>query len=106
MGLGRKVHQEQLESGLPKDLAEDFHRLVAWAETLPQRFGGQVSLRLVDVASIEGFIKSLIHRVHRDPAFVVDGRPCVGDDLARVDALISESLDARTSLLPGKGRRG
>src|SRR5215470_5830159 len=94
MGLGRKVHREQLEAGLPEDLARDFHRLAVWAGTLPARFGGRVAVRLVDVASIEGFFKSVIYRFHRYPAFVVDGRRYVGDDFTRVDALISESLAA------------
>jgi len=91
-GLGRKVHQEQLESGLPPDLAAEFHALSEWAQGLPRRYGPRVSLRLVDAASIEGFFKSLFRRLHRYPAFVVEGRKYVGIDFSRVDALISESL--------------
>jgi hypothetical protein len=98
MGLGRTVHQEQLEAGLPADLAGEFHRLTEWARTLPERFGNRVTLRLVDVASIEGFFKSLIHRVNRYPAFVVDRKRYMGDDFTRVDALISQSLDAEEAL--------
>lgn len=99
MGLGRKVHQEQLDAGLPADLAQDFHRLAEWARTLPGRFGDRVTLRLVDVASIEGFFKSLRYRLSRYPAFVVGGRRYVGSDFARVDALIAEHLATRA----GKG---
>lgn len=95
MGLGRKVHREQLESGLPDDLAQEFHALSQWAYTLPKRFGERVTLRLVDVASIEGFFKSLIHRVGRYPAFVVDGKRYVGSDFAQVEVLIAESLARR-----------
>jgi len=101
MGLGRKVHREQLESGLPDDLAQEFHTLSRWAHTLPERFGQQVTLRLVDVASLEGFVKSLIHRVGRYPAFVVDGKRYVGSDFTRVDALIAESLARRGERLEG-----
>ena len=95
MGLGQKVHREQLDSGLPDDLAQEFHSLSEWAHTLPEQFGQRVTLRLVDVASIEGFFKSLIHRVGRYPAFVVDGKRYVGSDFTRVNALIAESLTAR-----------
>ncbi len=95
MGLGRKVHREQLEAGLPDDLAQEFHRLSDWSHTLPERFGQSVALRLVDVASLEGFFKSLIHRVGRYPAFVVDGKRYMGSDFSRVDALIAESLATR-----------
>lgn len=91
-GLGRKVHQEQLESGLPEDLAAEFHSLSQWAGGLAQRYGSRVSVRLVDAASIEGFFKSLFRRVNRYPAFLVEGRKYVGSDFSRVDHLISESL--------------
>ncbi len=91
-GLGRKVHREQIESGLPEDLAAEFHSLSEWATGLPQRYGPRVTVRLVDAASIEGFFKSLFRRLHRYPAFVVDGRTYVGSDFSRVDHLISESL--------------
>ncbi len=92
MGLGRKVHREQLEAGLPDDLAREFHNLSEWAHTLPERFGQRVTLRLVDVASIEGFFKSLKHRVGRYPAFIVEGKRYVGSDFTRVDALIADRL--------------
>ena len=91
-GLGRKIHQEQLESGLPADLAAEFHSLSVWAQGLPQRYGPRVTVRLVDAASIEGFFKSLVRRLRRYPAFVVDGRKYVGSDFSRVDALISQSM--------------
>ena len=91
-GVGRKIHREQLDSGLPPDLAAEFHSLSEWAQGLPQRYGSRVTVRLVDAASIEGFFKSLFRRLHRYPAFVVDGRKYVGSDFSRVDALISESM--------------
>ena len=99
--LGQKVHREQLDSGLPDDLAAEFHALSHWARGLARRFGSRVTVGLVDVASIEGFFKSLFRGFHRYPAFVVDGRKYVGTDYSRVDALIVETLAARrTSGLP------
>jgi hypothetical protein len=95
MGLGQTVHREQLDAGLPEELARDFHSLSEWAHGLPDRFGPRVTVRLVDVASIEGFFKSLVHRLGRYPAFLVDGKRYVGSDFARVDALITESLGTR-----------
>jgi hypothetical protein len=94
-GVGRKIHREQLESGLPGDLAADFHALSEWASGLPRRFGAGLSVRLVDVASLEGFFKSLVRRISRYPAFVVDGKTYVGRDFSQVDALIAASLAAR-----------
>lgn len=95
MGLGRKIHREQLDAGLPDDLAQEFHGLSRWAHTLLDRYGQDVRLRLVDAVSIEGFFKSMIHRMGRYPAFIVDGQRYVGSDLARVEALIAERLAAR-----------
>ena len=94
-GLGQKVHREQLESGLPDDLAAEFHSLSGWAQALRAQYGPRVIFRLVDAASIEGFFKSLFRWLHRYPAFVVDGRTYIGSDLSCVDVLISESLAAR-----------
>jgi hypothetical protein len=94
-GLGQKVHREQLDSGLPDDLAAEFHSLSQWARGLPERFGARVTVRLVDAASVEGFFRSLFRGLHRYPAFVVNGRKYVGSDFSRVDALIAETLAAR-----------
>ena len=94
-GLGQKVHREQLDSGLPDDLAAEFHALSGWARGLPERYGARVTVRLVDAASIEGFFRSLFRGLRRYPAFVVDGRKYVGSDFSRVDTLIAESLAAR-----------
>jgi hypothetical protein len=95
-GLGRKVHQDQLETGLPDDLYREFHRLSGWAQTLPGKFGQRVSIRLVDAASIEGFFKSVLGRFHRYPAFTVGGERYVGCDFSRVDAMISARLSSGT----------
>ncbi len=95
IGLGRKVHREQIESGLPDGLARQFHDLSEWARTVSERFGPNVTIRLVDVASIEGFFKSLIHRLGRYPAFVVDRQRYVGSDFSLVDSLIAERLGTR-----------
>lgn len=89
------MHRDQLESGLPDDLAAEFHVLSQWAHGLAERFGSRITLRVVDAASMEGFFKSLFRRLSRYPAFVVDGRKYVGSDFSRVDALISQSLATR-----------
>lgn len=108
-GLGRKVHEDQLETGLPEDLYQEFHQLSAWARSLPVKFGSRVAVRLVDAASIEGFFKSLVRRVKRYPAFTVGNERYVGSDFSQVDALISATLGSGTpgrqsgSRMPAKG---
>ena len=86
------MHREQIQSALPDDLAEEWHALSEWVLGVAHRYGSRVTVRLVDVASMEGFFKSLFRRLRRYPAFIVNGRKYVGSDFSRVDALISESL--------------
>lgn len=95
MGLRQKVQRDLMESGLPTDLAREFHQLSSWAHTLPARFGDRVYVRLIDAASIEGFLKSLVRRFGRYPAFTVDDQRYVGSDFSRVDALITERLQRK-----------
>ena len=95
-GLGRPVHREQLETGIPEDLRQDYLRLSAWARSLVERYGDAIAVSVVDAASIEGFFKALRHRARRFPAVVVDGRCCVQDgDYARAEALIAACLGRR-----------
>ena len=95
MGLRQKVQRELMNSALPDDLKAEFHELSEWASTLPSRFSNRVSVRLVDVTSLEGFFKSLVRRFKRYPAFVVEGQRYVGSDFSQVDALIARALRRR-----------
>ena len=95
MGLRQKIQRDLMGSGLPDDLKEEFHTLSEWAHTLPAKFGDRVHVRLIDVASIEGFFKSLARRFGRYPAFTVEGQRYVGSDFARVDELIAARLADR-----------
>lgn len=94
-GLGWKVHKDQLETGLPEDLYRDFHHLSEWAQTLSDKFGSRVSVRLVDAVSVEGFFKSLIRRIRRYPAFNVGGERYEGRDFSAVDSLIAARIERR-----------
>ena len=95
MGLRQKIQRDLMGSGLPDDLKEEFHALSEWAHTLPAKFGDRVHVRLIDVASIEGFCKALVRRFGRYPAFTVEGERYVGSDFARVDELIAARLADR-----------
>jgi hypothetical protein len=94
-GTGRAVHREQLDSGLPEDLAQEFHRLSDWARSVRAKFGDRVRFHLVDAASLEGFFKSLVRRLRMYPAFSVDGHHYMGSDFTQVEALIAARLGGR-----------
>lgn len=72
-GIGDRVHREQAREALPEDLRSEYERVSTWVADLAHRFGRRVSIRLVDAASVEGFVKSLRHRVRRYPAVIVEG---------------------------------
>ena len=72
--------------------SRDWIDIVDLHPTLPDKFGDRIRLRLVDVASVEGFFKSLLRRFGRYPAFTVDGAHYVGGDFSRVDSLIAQAL--------------
>jgi hypothetical protein len=92
MGLRQKVQRELLETGLPDDLKQEFHALSEWAGTLPAKFGDRIRVRLIDAVSLEGFVRSLLGRFWRYPAFSVQGCRYVGSDFSRVDDLIFTQL--------------
>ena len=79
-------------SGIVISVRNEGNSLSEWARTLPGKFADRVHVRLIDAASIEGFFKSLVHRLRRYPAFAVEGARYVGSDFARVDALIVQAL--------------
>jgi len=95
MGLRQKVQRDLMDSALPDDLKAEFHELSEWASTLPSKFADSVSVRLIDVTSLEGFFRSLVRHFRRYPAFVVEGQRYVGSDFSQVDALIARALRRR-----------
>jgi hypothetical protein len=95
LGVGQKVHREQLDAGIPDDLYQDYLRLSHWLASLAARYGDRLTFKLVDPASLEGFYKSLRYRARRYPAVVIDGRETVnGGDYERAEALLLAHLDS------------
>jgi hypothetical protein len=95
MGIGDKLRREEAAQALPDDLRRQYGEVSAWLHDLAHRFGDRVHLRLVDVASIEGFFKSLRHRARRYPAVVVQGpHTYVGTDLDEARKVIERYVTA------------
>jgi hypothetical protein len=72
MGASNRIHEEQLESSLPADLAQEYARISAWVKEIFVRYCDQVVVRVIDAASIEGFFKSLRYGVRKYPAVIVN----------------------------------
>lgn len=100
MGLGAAIHKEQAASSLPDDLAEEYASLVDQIGRLRSDWGERLRVRIVDAASLEGFLKSLRHRVFRYPTALIDGRPVrlEGRDLlSAVEARLGRRKGVSTS---------
>ncbi len=89
-GVGRAVRREQLDAALPPEMLQEHAQVLDWARRLVASHGGQVSVEVIDVASVRGFWKALRHRARRYPAVIVDGR--LAPDLGSAEAAISTRL--------------
>jgi len=93
MGIGERLRREEAAAALPDDLARDFQAWSDWIHRLLERHGPRVRVKVVDAASIEGFVRSLRHRVGRYPAVIVDGNEKrSGADFEALDRVIEARL--------------
>ncbi len=73
-GFSRGVRKEQLQSGLPPEMLQEYARVSDWARRLLAAHGDRIALEVIDVASVRGFWKALRHGIHRYPAVIIGGR--------------------------------
>ena len=104
MGIGERLRRREAADALPDDLLRDFQALSDWIHGLLQRYGRRVKVKIVDAASIEGFVESIRHRVGRYPAVIVDGERRVGSDYAALEPLIARRVNGDPSGANGSGR--
>lgn len=94
VGMGDPVHREQVQNALPEDLQRDYQALSTWAQRLVDRECGRVVVKVIDAASVEGFVKSLRYRARRYPTVIVHGEsPYVTTDLGAADMEIARRLE-------------
>jgi hypothetical protein len=93
-GYGAKIHGEQLRSGLPEDMQHEYVELTAWINKLVDRYWDRISIRVIDAASPEGFLKSIRHRLRNFPTIVVNGDSRYVRDLDAAEADIVQRLAA------------
>lgn len=73
MGKSNRVHEEQLESSLPEDLAHEYQIVSDWVKEMFRVHCDAIVLKVIDAASVEGFYKSLKYNARRYPAVIVNG---------------------------------
>lgn len=93
IGFGKRIRAEQRSQALPSDLAAEYTAIADWVGEAHARYGDRLEVNVVDVASVEGVVKSIRHRTRRFPAFVLDGSErIIGFDRQRLDAALAQRL--------------
>lgn len=72
IGMSNNIHEEQMKSSLPDDLAQDYQAISDWVREVFRLHYDGVVVKVIDAASPEGLFKSLRYRVRRYPAVIVD----------------------------------
>ncbi len=72
MGASNRIHEEQVESSLPADMAQDYERVSDWVQQIFRVYCDRIVVKVIDAASIEGVYKSLRYNARRYPAVIVD----------------------------------
>ena len=94
-GVRTKDRQEQLETSLPEDLKRQYQQLSDWVHSMLAAHGSRLRFRIIDAASVEGWIKSLWYGVRQYPAVIVDGtEKSLGAEFERATVLIERRLAA------------
>lgn len=97
-GVGSSYRREQLESSIPDDLKQEYQQLSDWVRRMVEVYGSKLEFKIIDVASIEGWIKSVRYRVRTYPAVIVDGKEkTFGADWERATELIERRLATRSA---------
>jgi hypothetical protein len=87
--------REQWDTSLPEDLKQLYQQLSDWVRRMVALYGGRLRFRIVDAASIEGWITSLRYGIRQYPAVIIDGHEkSIGTEFERATALIERRLAA------------
>lgn len=72
MGASNRIHEEQVESSLPEDMAKEYEAVSNWVKDIFSTYCDRIILKVIDAASIEGVYKALRYNARRYPAVIVD----------------------------------
>ncbi len=94
-GASNHVHDEQVASSLPPDLTQDYQATSDWVRDLFRRYCDQVTVKVIDAASMEGFFKTLRYGVHPYPAVIIGRQARFTGPAAEVFVRASAEVDRR-----------
>lgn len=73
MGATNRIHDEQVQSSLPADMAREYEQISDWVREMFRVHCDRLVIKVIDAASLEGVYKSLRHNARRYPAVIVGG---------------------------------
>ena len=98
VGIGERIHSEQVASALPEDVAQEYQAVSDWVRHLFKVYRDHVVVKVIDAASPEGFWKSLRYGLRRYPVVVVSGKErFTGTDFQEAEREMARQLSALVS---------
>jgi hypothetical protein len=100
-GLNQKLQQKEMDE-YPPDLKEENRNLLDWMRELNRLYKHRLAIKLIDAPSFLGVYKSLRHRIHTYPTFIVEGKETyAGWDKSQLESLLDQYIQ---KALPSKHR--
>jgi hypothetical protein len=94
VGLREKGDSRDLNE-YPEELKEEYLFLSNWIKELAQKYRERILIKVIDVQSLQGVLKSIRYWVHRYPTFIVNKKgKYTGKDKDQLDALLQEHLES------------
>jgi hypothetical protein len=97
VGMTNRLHEEQVGASLPPDLAADYQAISDWVRELFRRYCDRLAVRVVDAASLEGFVKLVRYQVRRQPAVIVGRQARFTGDVHQALAAARQEIARRLS---------
>ena len=72
MGASNRIHEEQMESSLPRDLINEYQAISDWVQEAFRVHCDRILVKVIDAASLEGFYKSLKYNARQYPAIIIE----------------------------------
>ncbi len=94
-GMSNHLHDEQVANSLPADLTQDYQAAADWVGDLFRRYCDQVTVKVIDAASAEGFFKTLRYGVRHYPAVIVGRQARFSGPAADVFGRAGAEIDRR-----------
>ena len=99
MGVSNHFHDEQVQSSLPVDLAQEYQAISDWVREVFRLHCDRVVVKVIDATSLEGFFKTFRYKAHQLPVVIIDQTiKFSGGALEQAGQEITRQLEARQAI--------